>query len=134
MSSFCRVFQKRFLQCFNNKISNFELFFKLCVKSKVRYICEELKLERLAEIMALTPNYFSHLFKKLNGITVCDYINAKRIEKATRILTSGSNKLTMLEIATTCGFNNTARFNKTFKKYRGFTPSQLKSDPKLLWH
>ena len=100
----------------------------------MRYICEELKLEELAGVMALTPNCFSHLFKKLNGITVCDYINAKRIEKATRILTSGSNKLTMLEIATTCGFNNTAHFNKMFKKYRGFTPSQLKADPKLLWH
>ena len=99
-----------------------------------QHICEDLKLERLAEIMALTPNYFSHLFKKLNGITVCDYINAKRIEKATKILTSGNNKLTMLEIATTCGFNNTAHFNKMFKKYRGFTPSQLKADPKLLWH
>ena len=51
-----------------------------------RHICEELKLEKLARIMVLTPNCFSHLFKKINGITVCDYINAKRIEKATKIL------------------------------------------------
>lgn len=84
--------------------------------------------------MALTPNCFSHHFKKINGITVCDYINAKRIEKATKIFTSGSNKLTMLEIAPTCGFNNTVHFNKMFKKYRGFTPSRLKADPKLLCH
>lgn len=28
-----------------------------------RHICEELKLEKLAGIMALTPNCFSHLFK-----------------------------------------------------------------------
>lgn len=51
-----------------------------------RHICEELKLEELAGIMAVTPNCFSHLFKKISGITVCDYINAKRIEKATKIL------------------------------------------------
>lgn len=98
------------------------------------HICEELKLEELAGIMALTPNCFSHLFKKINGITVCDYINAKRIEKATRIFTSGSNKLTLLEIAPTCGFNNTVHFNKMFKKYRDFTPSRLKADLKLLCH
>lgn len=99
-----------------------------------RHICEELKLEELAGIMALTPNCFSHLFKKINVITVCDYINAKRIEKATKIFSSGSNKLTMLEIAPTCSFNNTVHLNKMFKKYRGFTPSRLKADPKLLCH
>ena len=99
-----------------------------------QHISDEIRLERLAEIMALSPNYFSHLFKKLNGISVCGYINAKRIEKATKILTSGNNELTMLEIATMCGFNNTANFNKMFKRNNGFTPSQLKSDPKLLWH
>ena len=99
-----------------------------------QHICEELKLEKLARIMVLTPNCFSHHLKKINGITVCDYINAKRIEKATKIFTSGSNKLTMLEIAPTCGFNNMVHFNKMFKKYRGFTPSRLKVYPKLLCH
>ena len=33
-----------------------------------RHICEELKLEELAGIMAVTPNCFSHLFKKLAGL------------------------------------------------------------------
>lgn len=33
-----------------------------------RHICEELKLEELAGIMAVTPNCFSHLFKKLTGL------------------------------------------------------------------
>ena len=51
-----------------------------------RHICEGLKLEELAGIMALTPNCFSHLFKKINGITVCDYINAKRIERRQKFL------------------------------------------------
>ena len=98
------------------------------------HLCEEIKLNQLAEIVSVTPNYFSYLFKKLNGISLCDYINAKRIEKATRLITSSDSELTMLQIATRCGFNNTANFNKIFKKFKGFTPSELKRNPKLLWH
>jgi AraC-like DNA-binding protein len=99
-----------------------------------QHLCEEITLKQLAEIASLTPNYFSYLFKKLNGVSLCNYINAKRIEKASRLLISGNSDLTMLEIATKCGFNNTANFNKSFKKCKGFTPSELKHNPKLLWH
>lgn len=99
-----------------------------------RHLCETITLDHLANIVSLTPNYFSYLFKKLNGISLCNYINAKRIEKATKLIISKDCELSMLKIATNCGFNNTANFNKTFKKFKGFTPSELKQQPKLLWH
>lgn len=98
------------------------------------HLCETITLNQLADMVSLTPNYFSYLFKKLNGVSLCNYINAKRIEKATKLITAKDHELSMLEIATNCGFNNTANFNKTFKKFKGFTPSELKKDPKLLWH
>ena len=41
---------------------------------------EKLDLKVLADIAGMSPNYFSTLFKKLNGITLWDYITAKRIE------------------------------------------------------
>lgn len=94
---------------------------------------EELTLPELAGLAGLTPNYFSHLFKQLNGSSLWDYITAKRIEKAVRLLRNGEG-LTILEIALRCGFNNTANFNKAFKKQKGITPSQLRRDPKLLSH
>lgn len=99
-----------------------------------QHLCEELTLERLAGIVSLTPNYFSSVFKKLNGISLWQYINAKRIEKAVRLITDRQEKLTMLEIATRCGFNNTANFNKVFKQMKGFTPTELKKHPELLFH
>ena len=99
-----------------------------------QHLCETITLNQLADMVSLTPNYFSYLFKKLNGISLCNYINAKRIEKATKLITSKDCELSMLEIATNCGFNNTANFNKIFKKFKGFTPSELKQNPKLLWH
>ncbi|MBR6793834.1 MAG: helix-turn-helix transcriptional regulator [Clostridia bacterium] len=99
-----------------------------------RHLCEELTLERLAEVASLTPNYFSSVFKKLNGVSLWQYINAKRIEKAVRLIADPQEQLTMLEIAARCGFNNTANFNKVFKKMKGFTPTELKKHPELLFH
>lgn len=96
------------------------------------HLCEELTLKELSNVAMLSPNYFSHLFKQLNDISLWDYINAKRIEKAAKLIISNSDNYTMLEIATECGFNNTANFNKTFKKQKGITPSDLKKNPKLL--
>ena len=99
-----------------------------------QHLCEELTLKELAAIARMSPNYFSHVFKQLNGITLWDYIIAKRIEKAARLLRKGDPHLTILEIALQCGFNNTVNFNKAFKKQKGITPSELRKDPKLLSH
>ena len=98
------------------------------------HLCEELTLSVLSDIAGMSPNYLSHIFKQLNGITLWEYIIAKRIEKAAKLLRSNKHNLTILEIALQCGFNNTVNFNKAFKKQKGITPSELRKDPKLLSH
>lgn len=98
------------------------------------HLSEDLTLKSLAELAGFSPNYFSHIFKTLNGTSLWDYINAKRIEKAIKLITSEHSNYTMLEIALECGFNNTVNFNKAFKKQKGFTPSALKKNPKILSH
>ena len=99
-----------------------------------QHLSEELTLKSLANIAGLSPNYFSHIFKQLNGISLWEYINAKRIEKAIYLIRSGEHRLTVLDIAMECGFNNTVNFNKTFKKQTGVTPSELRRNPYLLSH
>lgn len=98
------------------------------------HLSEELTLDTLSRVAGLSPNYFSHSFKQLNDISLWDYITAKRIEKAIRLITSPDTGLTMLEIALRSGFNNTVNFNKAFKRNTGITPSELKKNPKILLH
>lgn len=99
-----------------------------------KHFCEELSLDELSDIAGLSPNYFSHLFKEQSGISLWDYITAKRVEKAVSLIRSQREKLTVLEIALNCGFNNTVNFNKAFKKQTGITPSELRKNPKLFSH
>ncbi|MBQ2237067.1 MAG: helix-turn-helix transcriptional regulator [Clostridia bacterium] len=99
-----------------------------------QHLSDKLTLNSIASIAGLSPNYFSNIFKKLNSISLWDYITARRIEKATRLICSKKQNLSMLDIALQCGFNNTVNFNKAFKKHRGITPSELRKNPKLLLH
>lgn len=98
-----------------------------------QHLCEKITLDDLSLTAHLTPNYLSYLFKETGGVSLWEYITAKRIEKAIHLLLS-DNTLNITDIALQCGFNNTVNFNKAFKKYKGFTPSDLRKNPKLLMH
>ncbi len=90
-----------------------------------RHLAEELSLADLAQLAGMSPNYFSTLFRSVSGIALWEYISMKRIDLAIRLLTEEEPR-TMLEIAGLCGFNNTANFNKTFKKITGLTPTEYR--------
>jgi AraC-like DNA-binding protein/quercetin dioxygenase-like cupin family protein len=93
---------------------------------------ETLTLSDISAAAGVSPNYFSTLFKRICHIALWDYITAKRVEKAIRLI-CGDFSMTMLEIALSCGFNNTANFNKAFRKQTGMTPTDFRNaeDPFL---
>ncbi|MGN1409650.1 MAG: helix-turn-helix domain-containing protein [Eubacteriales bacterium] len=83
-------------------------------------------LKSLSAMAGMSPNYFSALFHKISGITLWEYISARRIDKALRLLSEESPK-NLIDIAELCGYNNTANFNKAFKKLTGMTPREYRS-------
>lgn len=100
----------------------------------VRYIdahfTEDITLEQIAEKSGITPNYFTKLFRQCFQVKLWDYITAKRIDRAKGLLSAGD--MTVLDIAVSCGFHNTANFNRAFLKFTGITPRAYKSRRELL--
>lgn len=86
--------------------------------------CEELSLEELAKQAFMSRTYFCTIFKQLNGMSPWQYINIKRIDKAIELLKN--TNLNILEIAASCGYNNTANFNKIFKSITNTTPKEYR--------
>lgn len=88
------------------------------------HFAESFTLSDLADLANLEKTYFDTVFKRKIGISAWDYVLLRRIERAVGLLRS--TDLTVLEIASLTGFNNSANFNKIFKKYTGTTPKVVR--------
>lgn len=84
----------------------------------------DITLDELSKVSGMSRTYFSAIFKRLNGLSLWDYITIRRIEKATELLKSTND--TVLDIALNCGYNNTANFNRAFKKVTGRVPKDYR--------
>lgn len=93
-----------------------------------RNLTSELTLEEIAHSAGMSRSYFSAVFKKMNGLSVWDYITKKRIQLAVDYIRRGKHSIT--EIAMLCGYNTMANFNRSFKMVTHCTPSQYRKDLK----
>ncbi|MGI6546351.1 MAG: AraC family transcriptional regulator [Fastidiosipilaceae bacterium] len=85
---------------------------------------ENLSLEKIADELFVSKYYMSHFFKAQTGYTPLQYIMRRRIGEAQSLLLS--TDLSVTEIATRVGFNNSNQFYVQFKKYIGISPSLYK--------
>lgn len=91
------------------------------------YFTDNISLHDIADAAGLSSAYFSTVFKNTVGIPLWDYINSMRIEKACQLILSEERPGNMVYVAQECGFNNTANFNKAFRKYTGMSPREYKA-------
>lgn len=98
------------------------------LKKVLRYIGENyaspIRLEELAGLVNLNPQYFCRYFKENMGKTATEYINEIRIEKAAEALAETDDKI--ITIAENTGFENIGYFIRRFKGEKGVTPSEYR--------
>ncbi|MBO5448287.1 MAG: helix-turn-helix domain-containing protein [Ruminococcus sp.] len=84
----------------------------------------KITLEQLSEQFGLSKYHLEREFKKCCGITIFDYITAKRITLAKRLLRFTDKSID--EISAACGFSDQSYFNRQFKKSEGMTGSAFR--------
>lgn len=86
------------------------------------YSNPELTIPMIADSLYLNYSYLCSCFKRDKHLTINDYLNNLRIQKALELFQSGIDNVTYVSDKT--GFNNSGYFSKRFKKMVGLTPSE----------
>lgn len=81
-------------------------------------------LDQLAENFYISKYHLSREYKRIYGITILDYITAKRITYAKELLRFTSKSI--VEIAEACGYPDQSYFNKVFQKMEAMTGSEYR--------
>lgn len=81
---------------------------------------EKIYIETLSDMITVSPDYFTKMFKDSIGKTPIDYINGIRVNRALRLLSE--TDIPVNEIAEKSGFSNPNYFHKIFKQYMTTSP------------
>ncbi|MFN6018219.1 MAG: AraC family transcriptional regulator [Verrucomicrobiota bacterium] len=77
-------------------------------------------VRRFFQLAGRSPEHVARTLQKHSGISPTSWVNARRLEHATRLLESSSLPIT--EIAAICGFENLSYFHRLFRAHQGITP------------
>lgn len=86
---------------------------------------KEFQLEALSRAVHLSPSHLSHMFHKVTGQTITEYLTVKRLRQACLLLKTST--LSVQEIGVKSGWTNFTYFCQVFKKHIGMTPKRYRS-------
>jgi AraC-like DNA-binding protein len=100
---------------------------KLIMHEEKPYLDSSLTLQKLADMIGITPQHLSQTINEKMNQNFFDFVNCYRIKEAKRLLVDPRGELlTILAIAEEVGFNSKSSFNTAFKKITGMTPTEYK--------
>jgi AraC-like DNA-binding protein len=96
-----------------------------------QHIQEDVTLERLAQLVDLSPDYVSQFFKRCLGMSIQSYLIDQRVKLGLYLLISGTDQISVISDDT--GFVDQAYFNRRSKLVFGMNPLRLRKKYQLLF-
>lgn len=98
------------------------------VKELMDFVAEnysgKITLEQAADIMHMSPKYFSSFFSKTFAMSFTQYVNNYRIDQACILLKTTNTPI--MTIGFDVGFDNFSYFIRKFKEIKGYTPKEYR--------
>lgn len=85
----------------------------------------KITLDDIARQVYLSRSYISSLFKEETGNSLTAYINHVRVEQSKRLL--ADERISLVDIAGMCGFEDQSYFTKVFKRETGMPPNRYRA-------
>jgi len=90
------------------------------------HLQDELTVEKLAALVAMSPRNFARVFTRDAGATPASFIETARLDAARVLLESGDEPLK--SVAWRCGFRSAAQMRQVFVKRLGITAQQYRAN------
>ena len=107
-----------------HSLASYSALVRDCLNYIDFHYMEPLSLETLAVRFSVNKNYLSSRFHKERGMTVTDYINRIRVNRACDLLRKTS--LSVQQVAEQCGFSDGNYFTRIFRKLEDVTPNEYR--------
>lgn len=85
----------------------------------------KIQLEKVAEAIGVSQGHLSRVFREDTGMSIQDYIQQFRVERAANLLKF--SEASLMEISDYVCFHSQSHFGSVFKKYMGMTPGQYRN-------
>lgn len=89
------------------------------------HACDGIKVQDVAQVVALSRSQLDRRFKSVVGRTIHDEIRRVRLDQAQRLIRETS--LPLKQIALRCGFRTVQHLTQLFREFVGFPPGTYRS-------
>ncbi|MEO8627224.1 MAG: AraC family transcriptional regulator [Betaproteobacteria bacterium] len=87
---------------------------------------KDLSLNDIASAVHLSPFHLARMFKQTLGVAPHQHLIEIRVNSARALLSAGSGKRSLAEIAAAVGFSDQSHLTRHFKRLTGVTPSHFR--------
>ena len=98
------------------------------LSSMIRFMAENLhrpiSTADVASHIGLHKNYTTNLFTSVMGMTIKQYLQFQRLQRAQLLLVD--NERQIADVGYDCGFSSLSRFYEAFQRYYGMPPGQFR--------
>jgi AraC-like DNA-binding protein/mannose-6-phosphate isomerase-like protein (cupin superfamily) len=102
------------------------VYVRRCVNLLSERMSEDARIEELARELGISAAYLQRLFRQVHGMTIIDYLNRMRIERAKLLLLNTDDPV--VEIAMEAGFNSRQHFTRVFTSLEGISPQEYRRE------
>lgn len=89
-----------------------------------QHLAKKITIDQIADSTNMSSRNLTRLFKKTTGITVGDYHDKLRVEKAVQLLSEGNKVDVVSEL---CGLQSSNQLRSLLKKYKSALPHELQT-------
>lgn len=86
-----------------------------------QHLADEIRVEQLAALCALSPGHFHSCFREVTGVTPLAYVQRRRLEHARTLVRHST--LTLGHIGMLVGFGDQGSFSRAYRRYFAISPS-----------